>query len=207
MTQPQQKTSQHKVVLATGNAGKVREIAQRLGDRFELVSQVDMGVVAPEETGFTFVENAIIKARAASQQTGLPAIADDSGLAVDALAGAPGIYSARYAGADATDADNIQKLLNTLEGLPLEKRGAQFRCALVYMRHALDPTPIICEGEWRGHILVSPEGRKGFGYDPVFYALEQASAAANLSSERKNQVSHRGKAINQLISQLNTTGD
>jgi len=195
--------TKHKVVLATGNAGKFREFKHRLGERFDLVSQTDLDVVAPEETGLTFVENALIKARSAAEQTGLPAIADDSGLAVNALDGAPGIYSARYAGLNASDSDNIQKLLNALINIPLPKRNGQFHCALVYLRHAKDPTPIICQGIWEGRIVETPEGNEGFGYDPIFYAFDQNAIAATLTSEIKNTHSHRGKAINQLIHSLN----
>lgn len=188
-----------KVVLASGNQGKIRELQQRLGGQYALVSQSDLSVIAPEETGLTFVENAILKARAAAEQTGLAAIADDSGLAVDALNGAPGIYSARFAGADATDSQNNARLLEQLAQTQQEYRTAQFQCALVFMRHHLDPTPIICQGTWHGRILTEPLGENGFGYDPLFYALDQDCASAELASEIKNKVSHRGQAVDQLI--------
>ena len=191
-----------KAVLASGNKGKIRELQFRLGDSFELVSQNDLGVIAPEETGLTFLENALLKARSASAQTGLPAIADDSGLAVDYLDGAPGIYSARYAGPDATDEKNNAKLLEALSSISDESRTAHFQCALVYMRHHLDPTPIIGQASWRGRILTAPCGTNGFGYDPLFYAFNQQCASADLPPETKNRVSHRGQAIEILIKQL-----
>ena len=189
-------------VLASGNKGKIRELQFRLGDSFELVSQNDLGVIAPEETGLTFLENALLKARSASAQTGLPAIADDSGLAVDYLDGAPGIYSARYAGPDATDEKNNSKLIEALEGVATESRTAHFHCALVYMRHHLDPTPIIGQASWQGRILTEPSGTNGFGYDPLFYAFNQQCASAELTPETKNRASHRGQAIEILIKQL-----
>ena len=191
-----------KAVLASGNKGKIRELQFRLGDSFELVSQNDLGVIAPEETGLTFLENALLKARSASAQTGLPAIADDSGLAVDYLDGAPGIYSARYAGPDATDEKNNSKLIEALEGVATESRTAHFHCALVYMRHHLDPTPIIGQASWQGRILTEPSGTNGFGYDPLFYAFDQQCASAELTPETKNRASHRGQAIEILIKQL-----
>lgn len=192
-----------RVVLASGNAGKIRELQHRLGDQFELISQNDLGVVAPPEDGLSFVENAIIKARSACQQTGLPAIADDSGLSVDALQGAPGIYSARFSGDGATDQSNNQLLLEKLANT--EERTARFQCALVFMRNEQDPTPLICQGTWEGHILYEPQGDNGFGYDPLFFAFDQGCASAQLPPEVKNQVSHRGKAINLLMDLLSTT--
>ena len=192
-----------KVVLASGNKGKIRELQHQLGDRFELISQSELDVVAPEETGLTFLENALIKARAAAKQTGLPAIADDSGLAVDYLNGAPGIYSARYSGSEATDEKNNAKLLQELEGVAEEKRKAYFHCALVFMQHHLDPTPIISQASWHGRILIKPSGTRGFGYDPLFYVFDQKCASAELSAETKNKVSHRGQAIDALIRQIN----
>lgn len=158
-----------KVVLATGNAGKVRELASLLSDfGLDVVAQTDLGVDSAEETGLTFIENAILKARHAAQITGLPAIADDSGTAVNALGGAPGIYSARYSGEDATDQQNTEKLLHTLRDVPDDQRQAQFHCVLVYMRHADDPTPLVCHGSWPGVITREPAGNGGFGYDPIF---------------------------------------
>ena len=191
-----------KIVLATGNQGKIKELQHRLGDQFELLSQSDLGVVAPPETGLTFVENALIKARAASEQTGLPAIADDSGLAVDYLNGAPGIYSARYAGEEATDSENNEKLLHALAGIPKEQRSARFYCALVFMKHSSDPTPIVCQAHWQGHILEQSSGENGFGYDPLFFATDQKCASAKLAPEVKNKVSHRGKAMDTLVDQI-----
>jgi len=193
-----------KVVLASGNAGKIHELQNRLGDQFELVSQNDLGVIAPPEDGLSFVENAIIKARAASEQTGLPAIADDSGLSVDALNGAPGIYSARFSGEDATDEKNNAFLLENLANVEETNRTARFQCALVFMRSATDPVPIICQGTWEGHILHEPQGDNGFGYDPLFFAFDQGCASAQLPAEVKNQVSHRGKAVNLLIESLSS---
>lgn len=190
------------VVLASGNAGKIRELQNRLGESFALVSQKELGVVAPPEDGLSFVENALIKARAACEQTGLPAIADDSGLSVDALDGAPGIYSARFSGDQATDQSNNQLLLDKLSGIPEQRRTARFQCALVFLRHALDPTPLICQGTWEGRITHEPKGDNGFGYDPLFYAFDQQCISAELSPEQKNQVSHRGKAMSLLIEAL-----
>lgn len=192
-----------RIVLATGNAGKLRELAGMLSDNdIQIVSQTELGVTEADETGLSFVENAILKARNASRQTGLPAIADDSGLEVDALDGAPGIYSARYAGAQATDADNTAKLLRELQDVPLEQRGARFRCAMVYIRHALDPAPLICEGVWEGRILDTPRGNNGFGYDPVFLVPERGCASAELPPEEKNRLSHRGQALKKMVAAL-----
>lgn len=191
------------VVLATGNAGKVREMQTLLEQAgISVRAQSDFAVSEAEETGLTFVENAILKARNASRQTGLPAIADDSGLEVDALGGEPGIYSARFAGAGASDADNIRKLLNSLEGLPQSERRARFRCVLVYLRHAADPAPLICQGTWEGRILHSPSGAGGFGYDPVFWIEALQCSSASLSKDDKNRLSHRGQAMRTLLEQL-----
>lgn len=192
-----------RVVLASGNAGKLREISALLaGVGIELVSQSSLAVKEAEETGFTFVENAILKARNAAQHTGLAALADDSGLEVDALDGAPGIYSARYAGTHARDTDNVAKLLRALEGVPPEQRGARFRCVLAYLRHAHDPAPLICEGVWEGRILDAPRGENGFGYDPVFRVPERKCSAAELPPEEKNRLSHRGQALQKLAAAL-----
>ncbi|WP_130831642.1 XTP/dITP diphosphatase [[Erwinia] mediterraneensis] len=189
-----------KVVLATGNPGKVRELADLLAAfGLDIVAQTDLGVESAEETGLTFIENALIKARHASQVTGLPAIADDSGLAVDALGGAPGIYSARYAGEEATDQQNLEKLLQALEQVPDDKRQAQFHCVLVYLRHAEDPTPLVFHGSWAGEIARAPAGAGGFGYDPIFYLPELGKTAAELSKEEKRAQSHRGKALTLLL--------
>ncbi|VAW77194.1 Nucleoside 5-triphosphatase RdgB (dHAPTP, dITP, XTP-specific) [hydrothermal vent metagenome] len=192
-----------KIVLASSNAGKVREFNELLKDSgLEVVPQSVYGVPDIEETGLTFVENAILKARNAAQHTGLPAIADDSGLEVDALDGAPGIYSARYAGAGASDEDNLQKMLASLKDTPDEARGARFQCLMVYIRHGTDPTPRIVQGTWEGSILRTPRGENGFGYDPVFYVPEKDCSSAQLEPVVKNQLSHRGQALRQLIALL-----
>ena len=192
-----------KIVLASNNAGKVREINELL-KAFDLnvVPQGDYDVDSVEETGLTFVENAIIKARYAALKTGLPAIADDSGIEVDALKGAPGIYSARFSGEGASDKENNKKLLDELKGLPEEKRTARYQCVMVFMRHAADPTPIIASGSWEGVILESPTGSGGFGYDPLFYVATHQCAAAELSPELKNKLSHRSKALISLLHKL-----
>ncbi|WP_431225063.1 RdgB/HAM1 family non-canonical purine NTP pyrophosphatase [Serratia sp. L9] len=189
-----------KVVLATGNPGKVRELADLLADfGLDVVAQTELGVDSAEETGLTFIENSILKARHAAQITGLPAIADDSGLAVDALGGAPGIYSARYAGLEASDQQNLDKLLVALQDVPQGKRGAQFHCVLVYMRHAEDPTPLVFHGSWAGEIAFESAGAGGFGYDPIFYVPELGCTAAELTKAEKSAVSHRGKALKLML--------
>lgn len=193
----------NKVVLATGNQGKVKELARMLTDlAIEVVPQSEFAVSDVAETGTTFVENAIIKARHAAKQTGLPAIADDSGLAVDVLGGAPGVYSARYSGEHASDQSNIIKLLEVMSTVPKDKRQAKFLCVLVFMRHADDPTPIICQGEWQGEITSEQHGENGFGYDPLFWVAAQNCSSAQLSAEQKNALSHRGKALKLLLAQL-----
>lgn len=195
------------IVLASSNPGKVREINQVLAGLNVIVRpQGDFNVIDAEETGLTFVENAILKARNAAQHTGLPAIADDSGLEVDALAGAPGIYSARYAGVGATDLENLEKLLDALADVPEENRSARFQCLMVYMRHADDPTPLICQGSWEGRILTAARGSNGFGYDPVFYVPTHNCASAELAADIKNSLSHRGQALRQLVAALGHTG-
>ncbi|ATY92156.1 Ham1 protein homolog [Pectobacterium atrosepticum SCRI1043] len=192
-----------KVVLATGNPGKVRELASLLADfGLDIVAQTELGVDSAEETGLTFIENAILKARHAAQITGLPAIADDSGLAVDALGGAPGIYSARYAGAEASDQQNLDKLLLTVKDVPDEQRRASFHCVLVYLRHAEDPTPIVCHGSWQGVLTHQSSGSGGFGYDPIFFVPELGKTAAELTREEKNAQSHRGQALRLLLDAL-----
>jgi len=191
------------VVLASSNPGKVREFNELLaGHRIEVVPQSQFGVQDADETGLTFVENAILKARNAARHTGLPAIADDSGLEVDALKGAPGIYSARYAGAGAGDQANLEKLLAELEDVPEAGRSARFRCLMVYLRHADDPTPLICQGTWEGRILTTPRGSNGFGYDPVFFVPTHDCSAAELEPVVKNALSHRGQALRQLVAAL-----
>lgn len=195
----------NKIVLASGNKGKVREFNQLFAALdIEVVPQTEFGVPEAEETGLTFVENAILKARNAAAHTGLPAIADDSGIEVDALMGAPGIYSARYSGPGASDADNWKKLLQELEGVAEADRTARFQCLLVLMEHDKDPTPIICQGTWEGRITEAPQGENGFGYDPVFYVSEHDCTAAQLSPEQKNSLSHRGQALQQLLKAMST---
>ncbi|MEC5321058.1 RdgB/HAM1 family non-canonical purine NTP pyrophosphatase [Brenneria populi subsp. brevivirga] len=192
-----------KVVLATGNPGKVRELAGLLADfGLDIVAQTELGVDSAEETGLTFIENALLKARHAAQITGLPAIADDSGLAVDALGGAPGIYSARYAGLDASDRQNLDKLLLALQDVPDERRGASFHCVLVYLRHAADPTPLVFHGRWDGVLARQPAGDGGFGYDPIFIVPELGKTAAELTREEKHARSHRGQALRLLLDAL-----
>ena len=195
------------IVLASSNKGKVREINQLLAGLDMVVRpQGEFNVVDAEETGLSFVENAILKARNAAQHTGLPAIADDSGLEVDALAGAPGIYSARFAGEGASDQANLEKLLDALQDTPEENRTARFQCLMVYMRHADDPTPLICQGSWEGRILTAACGSNGFGYDPVFYVPTHNCSSAELPAETKNQLSHRGQALRKLVTALQQTG-
>ena len=196
-----------KVVLATGNQGKVKELAQLLAEQgLEVVPQSEFDVPEVAETGTTFVENAIIKARHAAKITGLPAIADDSGLEVDALNGAPGVYSARYAAditqGQVTDDDNTNKLLAALADTPDEQRTARFHCVLVYMKHENDPTPLICHGVWQGTISRSKQGEQGFGYDPVFWQNDLQMSSAQLTRDVKNQRSHRGQALAKLVEKL-----
>ncbi len=185
-----------KIVLASGNKGKLNEFNRALSElNVEIIPQSQFNVPDADETGLSFVENAILKARHAAQITGLPALADDSGLEVDALDGAPGIYSARFSGANASDAKNNALLLEKLNGLAAEQRTARFRCVLAFMRHANDPTPLICQGTWDGIILEEACGEQGFGYDPLFWLPELNSAAAQLNPTEKNKVSHRGQAV------------
>ncbi|WP_040727472.1 RdgB/HAM1 family non-canonical purine NTP pyrophosphatase [Thiomicrorhabdus sp. Kp2] len=195
------------VVLATGNAGKLREMSDILQPYgWQVKPQSEFFSSEAEETGLTFIENAILKARYASQQTGLPAIADDSGIEVSALKGRPGIYSARYSqdlhGENTNDETNLQKLLEELAGLPSEQRQASYYCAMVYVEHENDPTPIIGLGRWYGEILTEKRGDGGFGYDPIFWVEEFAKTAAELPKAQKNQVSHRAQALNGLVMQL-----
>ena len=191
------------LVLASGNPGKLAELRQLLeGSGHVVRPQSEFGVGDAEETGLTFVENALLKARHAARATGLPALADDSGLCVDALGGAPGLYSARYAGGHGDAARNIERLLRELEGVPDDARGARFHCAVVLLRHATDPQPIIAEGSWSGRILRAPRGAGGFGYDPVFLDPENARTAAELEPAVKNAISHRGRALASLRQRL-----
>ena len=186
-------TPKQVVILASGNPGKLRELGKILAPlSVTLTSQAEFDVPDVEENGLSFVENAIIKARAACEHTGLPAIADDSGLEVDYLNGAPGIHSARYSGAG--DAANNARLLQELANTPEPQRSARFQCVLVYMRHALDPTPLVCQASWEGRILTEPRGENGFGYDPLFFVPEYQCSSAELTPEVKNRVSHRAKA-------------
>ncbi len=192
-----------KIVLASNNPGKAREFGQLLsGLNIEVISQAEFAVPEAEETGLTFIENAIIKARHAAAHTGLPAMADDSGLEVDALAGAPGIYSARYAGEGASDEQNLNKLLADLHASGQTARQARFQCLMVFMRHQTDPTPLVCQGTWEGEIIDTPQGDNGFGYDPIFYVPSEQCTSAQLAPERKNALSHRGQALQCLLKQL-----
>lgn len=192
-----------KIVLATGNMGKAREFAAVLaGFELEIVPQSAFNVPDAEEIGLTFIENALLKARNATLHTGLPALADDSGLVVDALDGAPGIHSARYAGPGADDRANIAKLLVELRDVPVKRRTARFVCALAFLDHATDPTPLICQGTWEGVILTEPRGVNGFGYDPVFFVPGQQRTAAEMDLADKNRLSHRGRALALLCERL-----
>ena len=187
-----------KVVLASNNAHKVEELKQNLPVDFSIVTMAELDIESPDETGTTFVENAIIKARYAAEQSGLAAIADDSGLEVDYLDGAPGIYSSRFAGADATDSQNNIKLLEALKGVPTDLRQARFRSIIVMLKHKADPTPVIAMGTWEGQILTSPKGDNGFGYDPIFFVPHLNRSAAELTQDEKTNHSHRGLALKQL---------
>ena len=192
-----------KLVLASSNRGKLDELRHLLaGSGIELVAQSDLGVEDAEETGLTFIENALIKARHACRVTGLPALADDSGLCVDALGGAPGLYSARYAGEPADPRRNIDKLLTALHGVDDARRGAHFQCVLVVLRHTEDPQPLLVEGQWRGCIIHERRGEGGHGYDPVFLDPEHGQTAAEMPLELKNRISHRGKALELLRARL-----
>jgi len=192
-----------RIVLASSNQGKVREIQQLLaGHDIQILPQSEFDIPEAEETGLTFVENAILKARNAAAHSGLPAIADDSGLEVDALKGAPGIYSARFAGPGASDAENNACLLAELEEVPDEQRTARFQCLMVHLEHEKDPTPILCQGTWEGRILRQPQGKNGFGYDPLFFVPEKGCSAAELPAEVKNALSHRGQALRCLVEKL-----
>jgi XTP/dITP diphosphohydrolase len=187
------------IVLASGNPGKIREI-QAILKTHTLIAQSQFNVPEAEETGTTFVENAIIKARNAAEYCKMPAIADDSGISVDALGGAPGVISARYAGIDASDLENLEKLLNDLQNVPKQQKTARFICVMVLLQHADDPIPIIAQGTWEGIILSEPIGENGFGYDPIFWVPERNCASAQLSPEVKNNISHRAIALQHLTS-------
>ncbi|MEI6415673.1 MAG: RdgB/HAM1 family non-canonical purine NTP pyrophosphatase [Pseudomonadota bacterium] len=195
-----------RIVLASNNPGKVREFQALLAaERIEILPQATLGVPEVEETGLSFVENAILKARNATRFSQLPALADDSGIEVDALQGAPGIYSARYAGAGASDMANNRRLLDALTGVPESERTARYQCLIVYLRHAEDPTPLICQGVWEGRILREPVGEGGFGYDPLFWVPRHGCSAAELDPAEKNRLSHRGEALRRLLAALRGT--
>jgi XTP/dITP diphosphohydrolase len=196
-----------RIVLATGNPGKVREMRAILaGHGVEVIAQSELGIRPPPEDGASFVENAITKARHAAAASGLPAIADDSGLEVDALGGRPGIHSARYAGPDAGDRANNDKLLAELADVPAARRKARYRCAMVFVRNASDPTPIVAEASWEGRIGLVPQGTGGFGYDPLFLPADGHGTAAELPADEKNLVSHRGKALRLLAERMHEAG-
>jgi XTP/dITP diphosphohydrolase len=195
--------SPSRVVLASSNAGKLREFSELLsGQGFVLSRQSDHGIAPPPETGTTFLENALIKARNASRITGLPAIADDSGIEVDALSGGPGVHSARYAGEDATDEANLEKLLAALDGLEPAERGARYRCVIVYVAHADDPSPLIGEGSWEGRIIPQRRGEGGFGYDPSFVPVGDTRTVAEMPAAEKNLKSHRAQALRAFLGQF-----
>ena len=191
-----------KLVVATGNPGKARELHALLGHQFDLVIQSELGVESVEETGSTFEENALLKARHAAAATGLPAVADDSGLEVEALDGAPGVRSARFAGEGASDGENMALLLERLEKVPPGARGANFRCVIALVRHAEDEQPVIATGRWSGSITQGPRGQGGFGYDPVFQPADSSLTAAEMEASQKRAQSHRGKAVAELARQL-----
>lgn len=191
-----------KLILASGNTGKLAELRELLGEGFDLHAQSEFGVTDAEETGLSFIENAILKARHAARVTGLPALGDDSGLCVDALHGAPGLYSARYAGRHGDSEANIDKLLRELDGVADTERRARFVCVLALVRHADDPMPLVAEGVWEGRILPARSGNGGFGYDPVFFSPAHGCSAAELPTEVKNRDSHRGLALAQLRARL-----
>jgi XTP/dITP diphosphohydrolase len=196
-----------RIVLASGNAGKLAEFRVLFaGSGIEFVAQGELGIADAEETAGTFIENALLKARHASRLSGLPALGDDSGLCVDALDGAPGLYSARYAGRHGDSAANIAKLLDALRDLPGVKRDAHFHCSIALLTHADDPAPLIAEGRWHGQILELPRGDRGFGYDPVFFDPVRNMSAAQLDPSLKNRVSHRGQALTRLLELLRANG-
>jgi XTP/dITP diphosphohydrolase len=195
-----------RIVLASSNPGKLREFGALLADAgLDVVPQASLGVDDVEETGLSFVENALLKARHAARATGLPALADDSGLCVAQLGGAPGLYSARYAGSHGDNAANNAKLLRELDGVPDERRGAFFICVLVMLKHADDPAPLIAEGRWHGRVLHAPRGERGFGYDPLFLPDGRDLSAAEIDPALKNTLSHRGQAMAKLHGMLNAT--
>ena len=192
------------IIIASNNQGKITEFEHQFAEHqgISIVGQQQLSVQEVPETGHTFVENALIKARNAARCSGMPAIADDSGIVVDALNGAPGIYSARFGGANTNDQNNNEKLLLAMEDIPAGQRSAYYTCVLVFLRNPMDPSPLICQGVWHGEILAAPQGDSGFGYDPLFYIPELDCSAAELSKEQKNQLSHRGRAMRELIPQI-----
>lgn len=196
-------SKQGKLVLASGNKGKIKEFSEIFSPlAIEIIPQQELAISDAEETGLSFIENAILKARHAAKLSGLPALADDSGIAVDYLGGAPGIYSARFAGKHGDDQANNEKLLQELKNVPEHERGASFHCVLALLRHAEDPVPLVFHGQWRGTILQQAQGDNGFGYDPLFFVPEHQCSSAELDSAIKNQISHRAKAVQQLVSAL-----
>ena len=203
-------TQTKRIVFASGNPGKAREIRAMIqtlfGNSLELILQGDLGITEAEETGLSFADNALLKAQHAAQVSGLPALADDSGIEVDALGGAPGVRSARFAGENASDGDNVAKLLRELQGVRAELRTARFRCVLTYIRSIEDPAPLIADGVWEGAIALAPSGQEGFGYDPVFIDGFSGCCAAELAPAAKNACSHRGKALAKLAEELRMAG-
>ncbi len=192
-----------KLVLASSNPGKLRELSALLDEsRYRIIPQADFNVPGVAETGTTFVENAIIKARHAAQYTGLAALADDSGIVIDALNGEPGVHSARFSGSDASDESNNILLVEKLRSVPEAQRSARYQAVIVYMRNAADPSPIICEGSWEGIIVLEAKGSGGFGYDPYFYLPDYGCTSAELSADEKNRISHRGQALRLLLEKL-----
>jgi XTP/dITP diphosphohydrolase len=192
-----------KIVLASNNPGKIREFSDMFAPcSIELVTQASLGINEIEETGLSFIENALLKARHAAKISGLPALADDSGLAIAALDGAPGIYSARYAGVQCDNNKNITKVLDEMQHVSDAHRHAEFHCVLAFMTHDLDPIPLVCEGKWAGSILREPKGQHGFGYDPIFYVSEEKKSSAELPNELKNRISHRARALQSLMKLL-----
>jgi XTP/dITP diphosphohydrolase len=188
----------NRIVFASANAGKAREIEALLGDEFEVILQGELGIESAAETGTTFEANSLLKAQHAAAASGLPALADDSGIEVDALNGAPGVYSSRYAGEGASDADNLHKLLKEMQAVPDEQRTARFRCVLTFLRSATDTKPLVADGRWEGSIAQAPSGSEGFGYDPIFIDAESGVISAQLEPAQKNARSHRGKALAKL---------
>ena len=188
----------NRIVFASANAGKAREIEALLGDEFEVILQGELGIESAAETGTTFEANSLLKAQHAAAASGLPALADDSGIEVDALNGAPGVYSSRYAGEGASDADNLHKLLKEMQAVPDEQRTARFRCVLTFLRSATDAKPLVADGCWEGSIARAPSGSEGFGYDPIFIDAESGVISAQLEPAQKNARSHRGKALAKL---------